>query len=54
MKDRGSSIGGSDEVENGIHHPDIKMGQTGTVFVPLGPWATGNAPDSRQCTTVEY
>jgi hypothetical protein len=41
MKERGSSIGGSDEVENGIRHPEIVDCQTLNVFVPLGPWATG-------------
>ncbi|KIM34404.1 hypothetical protein M408DRAFT_325809 [Serendipita vermifera MAFF 305830] len=45
MKNRGSSIDGSDEVENGIQHPDIVVCRTGTVFVPLGPWATGTTPE---------
>jgi hypothetical protein len=42
MKARGSSIAGSDEVENGIHHPEITDCQTVNVFVPLGPWEIGN------------
>lgn len=52
MKERGSSISGSDEVENGILHPNIAAGQTGTVFVPLGPWARGNAQTS--CYYIPY
>jgi len=42
MKQRGSSIAGSDEVENGINRPEITGCQTANIFVPLGPWATGN------------
>jgi hypothetical protein len=41
MKRRGSSIGGADEVENGIRHPLITNNETKAIFVPLGPWAVG-------------
>jgi len=45
MKRRGSSIHGSDEVEKGLHHPQITATKQDTVFVPLGPWATDPSPE---------